>query len=151
MPVPGSAGVEFYDDPLSGRSWLVASGGSHYTFWDTDTWEVEKDIPAQLGKGHGAICFSPRMPLFAVSQGGWFKVFGMNDFAVLLSPEFTSQEPMSFSPGGYIILTADRRTHLYLWDLRVLRSNLLELGLDLDLPPFPEVAETPLVESVILE
>jgi WD40 repeat protein len=151
LPVPGSASVDFHHDQVTGRSWLAASGGSEYTFWDTATWEREQGIPAQLGKVHGAISFSPRMPVFAVSEGGWLKVYGLPDFQVLLSPEFSSQDPMAFSPGGFILVTADRRTHLYLWDLRLLRSSLRLLDLDLELPPFPAVADSPLIESVIFE
>jgi WD40 repeat protein/predicted Ser/Thr protein kinase len=174
FPAAGSANVTFYDDPTppkdlakleeavalgrlskeDGRPWhcLVTSGVTEYTFYDIGTWQSRKSIATGLGE-IGSITFSPRTPVFGVSEGEWIRIYGLHPFERLISPEFDSQQPVSFSPGGDIIITVDRtaqNTHLHMWDVPLLREELVKLNLDLYLKSFkPELgpASVP-IESV---
>ena len=65
--------------------------------------------------------------------------------ARLSIPEQTRLEPRNFSPDGTWLYAIGRESQqLYRWDLRVIRSQLAELGLDMDLPPYPEQTDRPM-------
>ncbi len=67
------------------------------------------------------------------------------EMARLSIPEQTRLEPRDFSPdGAWLYARGWESQQLYRWDLRVIRSQLAELGLDLDLPPYPEQTERPM-------
>ena len=159
FPVAGSADVTFYHDPTPAELLpvpehsFVTGGIREYRFYDIGSWRYRKSIATDLGDEMGTIAFSPRTPVFAVSEGGWIRIYGLHGFERLISPEFDSQEPVCFSPGGEIIITADRaakNTHLHMWDLRLLRAELASLDLDLYLRPFPKEPTPAPIESVIL-
>ena len=64
------------------------------------------------------------------------------EMARLSIPEQTRLAPRDFSPdGAWLYASGFESRQLYRWDLRVLRSQLAELGLDIDLPPYPEPTE----------
>ena len=156
--------MTFYHDPtppalfrgsdLKPAHCFVTSGVSKYKFYDIGTWQFRESIDTRLGEELGSITFSPRTPVFGVSEGGEIRIYGLHGFERLISPEFDSQQPVSFSPSGDIIITADnaaQSTHLHMWDLRLLREELVGLKLDLYLRPFPEEPTPGLIESVILD
>ncbi len=65
--------------------------------------------------------------------------------ARLSIPEQTRLEPRDFSPdGAWLYAIGLESQQLYRWDLRVIRSQLAELGLDMDLPPYPEPTDRPM-------
>src|SRR5581483_6445696 len=54
------------------------------------------------------------------------------------APEATPLSPLCFTADGAQLLCAGGETEaLYLFDLRLLRQELAELGLDWDAPPYP--------------
>jgi eukaryotic-like serine/threonine-protein kinase len=67
------------------------------------------------------------------------------EMARLSIPEQTRLEPRNFSPdGAWLYAIGLESQQLYRWDLRLIRSQLAELGLDIDLPPYPEQTERPM-------
>ena len=67
------------------------------------------------------------------------------EMARLSIPEQTRLAPRDFSPdGAWLYASGFESRQLYRWDLRLIRSQLAELGLDMDLPPYPEPTEPPM-------
>jgi tetratricopeptide (TPR) repeat protein len=67
------------------------------------------------------------------------------EMARLSIPDQTRLEPRNFSPdGAWLYAVGFESQQLYRWDLRVIRSQLAELGLDMDLPPYPEQTDRPM-------
>lgn len=152
IEVGSGARVHFYQDPLpGGHFWFVAACTREFRFWRRvgAEWKLEKSIPTNnRTAARESICFSPRTPVFAISEDKWFRVYLLRSFELAVAPEFDSQRPITFSPTGTDLMTADLKTYLHLWDLPLLRTQLAEMGLDLDLPPFPTgLAEPPLIEE----
>ena len=67
------------------------------------------------------------------------------EMARLSIPEQTRLEPRNFSPdGAWLYAIGLESQQVYRWDLRVIRGQLAELGLDMDLPPYPEPTDRPM-------
>ena len=155
----GSAVVSFYRNPdpeSSGNEWLITAAGDFYRFYRVGSWDAPaSEAEAKLGSTHGAICFSPRTPVFAVSESQYIRIYTLPEFDILARPNFDTQRPTSFSSYGFLLLTADKDNYLHLWNLRYLRSQLAILGLDFEnLQPFPSetvMPEPDPVEEIIVE
>jgi len=64
------------------------------------------------------------------------------ELARISIPDQTRLSPQSFSPdGAYLYAIGGENGRHYRWDLRLIRRQLAELGLDVDLPSYPEPAE----------
>jgi eukaryotic-like serine/threonine-protein kinase len=86
--------------------------------------------------------FSPdnRLAAFGREDGSIQLVLSETDqeIARLPSPEVGRISASGFSPDGSLLLASGEETGaLYVFDLRRIRMQLAELGLDWDLPPFP--------------
>ena len=67
------------------------------------------------------------------------------EMARLSIPEQTRLAPRNFSPdGAWLYGSGLESRQLYRWDLRAIRRQLAELGLDMDLPPYPEPTDRPM-------
>jgi tetratricopeptide (TPR) repeat protein len=77
-----------------------------------------------------------------------FDVATGRELAVLETPHAAGIFWLAFSPDGDRLAVAHQNHTTYLWDLRAVRRQLAEMGLDLDLPPYPpqKVAPTTRVE-----
>src|SRR5262249_20512044 len=61
------------------------------------------------------------------------------ELARLSLPDQTRLNPGGFGPDGAWLYGSGREIgHLHRWDLRLIRSQLAELGLDIDLPSYPD-------------
>ena len=69
----------------------------------------------------------------------------LRDLATLTSPEVSSPEPqrinwLAFSPDSAHLAAACRTPRaVQLWDLRLIRRQLAQMGLDWELPPYPSL------------
>jgi serine/threonine-protein kinase len=111
----------------------VASGQAAAPAWQ-EGWRKER---ARVG---GAFSPDQRLVAFGASDGSIQLVSAATDQEVarLLSPEAGRIFPNSFSPDGAWLLAAGEETgDLYVFDLRRIREQLAELGLDWELPAYP--------------
>jgi hypothetical protein len=73
------------------------------------------------------------------------------ELARLEDPELNNGQAEFTADGGRLVITA--KNGLRLWDLRLLRTGLAEMGLDWDAPPFPKTLATgnmPALEVTVL-
>jgi WD40 repeat protein len=134
LPQQGRSCVQFSPD---GR-WL-AGGFGDLRLWSVDFWQEGLRIN---GVGD-ALSFSPDGSLLAVDDGqGAIRLIDPDtgrDYARLEDPN-QDRGALSFSPDGtQLISSTNDRQSIHVWDLRAIRRQLAEMGLDWDAPPFPPV------------
>jgi serine/threonine protein kinase/WD40 repeat protein len=136
LPADQTARVQFSPD---GR-WLAAGGGCR--LWQVGSWRPGPHIG---GFGY-CLVFSPNGRLLAVETGyGVVRLVDPDtgrEYARLEDPNQGRAYASSFSPEGaqLAIVNADS-SYIQVWDLRVIRRQMAELGLDWELPPYPPAAE----------
>uniref|UniRef100_UPI0037830E93 protein kinase domain-containing protein n=1 Tax=Prosthecobacter sp. TaxID=1965333 RepID=UPI0037830E93 len=136
LPVSGSANVGFN---LDGKL-LVTGNGVEYAFWKIGTWERAHTVPTSLGDLYGAMAFSPRGTAIAIeSERNRALIIAAPTFREMTSPDFDRQRPLIFSPPhGTLLVNADARQHLVIWDVALLRQQLKALSLDWPIDGLPE-------------
>jgi eukaryotic-like serine/threonine-protein kinase len=132
LPLEGSTQARFSPD---GRWLMTATDGGGSRLWEAGTWREMRRFDG------GSIAFSPDSRLLAISD-----VFGVirlvetatgQEVARLTGPEPMWYPPVCFTPDGTrLIATCSGHTALYVWDLRLIRQQLKELGLDWDWEEF---------------
>jgi WD40 repeat protein len=139
-PEAGSAWSAFSPD----GKWLVTGTFAEYCFWEVGTWQKKYALPREnAGRSHALIVFAPDSKTVAL-------LHGVSEVR-LVEPETGRQfarlpaagAPFCFSPDGSQLVTAAGRDGAFqVWDLRLLRRQLAEMGLDWGLPPYPPPAES---------
>jgi WD40 repeat protein/tetratricopeptide (TPR) repeat protein len=125
-------------------NWLVSGTFAEYRFWEVGPWQEKKDpLPrANAAKWLGWIVFSPDGKMLAVRHS-------MNEVR-LVDPatgrQFarlpTAWGAYGFSPDGSQLVTSSGRDGVFqVWDLRLIRRQLAEMGLDWDRPAYPPPPE----------
>jgi eukaryotic-like serine/threonine-protein kinase len=126
--------------------WLLTRGGG-FRLWRVGTWEEGSTLHDEAGLG-GWFAFSPDGKTLALTGSmGQVRLVETDtgrEIARLTVPEQTNVRPYCFSPDGTkLAATGSESQLLYLWDLRVLRAGLKELGLDWDQPAYPPAGPPP--------
>jgi WD40 repeat protein len=133
LPLEGSTAVRFSPD---GRRLLTLSG-SGTQLWEVGTW---REMRRTAGSG-GA--FSPDGRLLAVEDGSseirLEETATGREVARLTAPEQVGYFPDAFTPDG-TRLVARSGSLIYVWDLRLIRRQLKDLGLDWEWDEFPPEA-----------
>jgi WD40 repeat protein len=133
LPLEGSTVARFSPD---GRWLMTATSGVGCRLWEVGTWrEVRRFVDA------GSFAFSPDSRLLAINDVSsvirLVETTTGREVARLTGPEPRWYAPACFSPDGTrLIAICSGHTALYVWDLRLIRQQLKELGLDWDLPEF---------------
>jgi serine/threonine protein kinase/WD40 repeat protein len=139
LPVPGLCHVWFSPD----GKWLVTNAGG-FRIWEVGTW---REGPALGGPAYyGTLAFSPDGNLLALGDDPGVVRLVLPDtgkeIARLTAPEQTRLQPQCFTPdGGQLITVGKESLALHIFDLRAIREQLKELGLDWDSPPLPPVKD----------
>ena len=121
--------------------WLYTTRGSPYSC-EVGTWQ-RTAVPRPSG------LLAPDGRLLAC-LAGYGEILLVNfetgkELARLSIPEQTRLGPRNFSAdGAWLYARGIESQQLYRWDLRLLRGQLAELGLDMDLPPYPEQTDRPM-------
>jgi WD40 repeat protein len=139
----GDAIVGFSSD---GR-WLITALEHEYRLWHAGSWRPGLTIRSDNGV-NGNFAFTPDGGLLAVDRGGLVLLVDPDsgrEFATLEPPPEAARGVnwLAFSPdGGRLAVPVD--TEVRVWDLRRIRAQLAEMGLDWDAPPLstPDPAET---------
>jgi serine/threonine protein kinase/WD40 repeat protein len=135
LPVQGSNIIGFSPD---GR-WLATTGGA-CRLWAVGSWQEGPRV------GGGGFAFSADGRVLAL-EGDFGAVRLVNpntgkEYARLESPVQSRLYPQCFTPDGARLITwASEMRALQIWDLRTIRRQLAELGLDWDLPPYAPVKD----------
>ena len=116
--------------------WLGSVWGG-FRLWKVGSWEKGPKI----GGGEGA-AFSPDTSILAVESGeGSIRLLDPNtghEYARLEDPNQDRARHITFSPDGtQLIATNDDSRTIHVWDLRLIRTQLAQRGLDWNLPMYP--------------
>ena len=138
LTVEGFCSVGFSPD---GR-WLVTSGG-RYRLWRVGTWEESSRLTEP--NLAGAFAFSPDSKVLALT-GHARQVLLVDpetgsEIARLTAPDQTRVHPQCFSPDGtQLVAMGPDMGVMYIWNLRAIRSQLKDMGLDWERPDYPPSA-----------
>jgi eukaryotic-like serine/threonine-protein kinase len=138
LSVETASGVRFSPD---GR-WLATSGGG-CRLWAVDGWKEGPHIGDK-----GAFAFSPDGKLLAVETGnGVVRLVNPDtglEYARLEDPNQDRSGELSFSADGTQLVTTNRDSiSVHVWDLRAIREQLANMGLDWNLLSYPPASATP--------
>jgi WD40 repeat protein len=133
-----SNGVGFSPD----SRWIVTASAHEYSVWECGSWVRRRKIPrGEAGGTFGKVAFTPDGQVMALSRGrGEVDLFDATTFELLarLEPQaITPVSSLDFSADGAQLAVGTTANTIYLWDLRLVRRQLAELGLDWDAPPLP--------------
>jgi WD40 repeat protein len=128
LPVGGLCGVVFSPD---GR-WLATNGGG-CRLWRVGTWEEGPKVGG--GGGNRGFVFSPDSRVLAVAgDAGVVRLVDPDsgrEYARLTGPDPIRLLPGCFTPDGAQLITYGSETRaIHIFDLRAIRRQLAEMGLD---------------------
>jgi hypothetical protein len=141
LPLEGFTEAKFSPD---GR-WLMTISRGGCRLWEVSTWHEVR----RFDTSYGYFAFSPDSQILAISDV--FSVIRLvetatgRELARLTGPEPMWYAPRSFAPDGTrLVATCSGEKALYVWDLRLIRQQLKQigLGLDWDWPDFAPVDST---------
>jgi serine/threonine protein kinase/WD40 repeat protein len=121
---------------------LIISDGGEFRIWDVATLQLIRRIPREVPGYPGYVAFSPDGRLMALEMATG--IIHLKDAAAartvarLEDPHGDAAGWISFTPDGtQLVVTAVLARGVHIWDLRLIRQRLLEMGLDWDAPPYP--------------
>jgi WD40 repeat protein/tRNA A-37 threonylcarbamoyl transferase component Bud32 len=124
--------------------WLAVQNEKQVVLWDVRTWQARGSFAGNFF----ASTFSPDGRLLALEQGtGITRLVDWGaerELALLEAPGQERHRIFTFSPDGSQLLSPGEHGELHVWDLRLLREDLVPLGLEGDLPEFPPGDPKPL-------
>ena len=139
LPIQGSANVRFSPDGC----WLETVSGTELRLWKTGSWTPASYRSHLAGTLSLTACaFSPDSALLAATLTGHeltlLKVPSLEKVLTLRAAPGGAFMSIAFHPNGARLAALEQNGQIHLWDLRELRAELNKLGLDWDLPPFPQ-------------
>jgi serine/threonine protein kinase/WD40 repeat protein len=93
----------------------------------------------------GRSVMSPDSKLAAIATAGGLRLLESatsREIAVLEEPDLVSIDQALFTPDGTKLITLNNLKGIHVWDLRLVRRELKELGLDWEWPEFPSAPAT---------
>jgi WD40 repeat protein/serine/threonine protein kinase len=135
LPVEGGSMVGFGPDDR----WLLTTGGG-CRLWEVGTWQEGPRI------GGEPFAFSPDGKVLAVETGsGAIRLVDPDtgrEYARLEDPNQDRAFALTFSTdGSQLIASTHDSPAVHVWDLRAIRAELAQRGLDWNLPPYPPAGD----------
>jgi hypothetical protein len=125
--------------------WLVTGRGVECRFWEVGSWELRRSIGIEF-RASGALAFSRDGGVLAVASSPraiqLFDTATCRQLARLESAVPDNIWAICFNPEADKLAAACSNHVLLVWDLREIRRQLADMGLDWDQPPYPS-PETP--------
>jgi len=121
---------------------LVTCHREAYAFWDVRSWQRRQLIAREEVSGvPGVVDFAPHGKMLAIAHGP--SLVQLRDpatgreLATLQASGRHEVHWLRFSSDGSLLAIGCANDQVQLWDLRPIRKQLAERGLDWDLPPYP--------------
>jgi WD40 repeat protein len=135
LPVALDANVAFSPD----NRWLVTSTSDETRFWEVGSWTPRHAIPRTAASHFGSVVFSRDSRMLAISLRHWgVTLVEPNTGRELATLDEAGRElALGFSPDGAFLATFGENNTIRLWDLRRIRAQLAEMGLDWPAPAIP--------------
>jgi WD40 repeat protein len=141
LPIPFGGEARFSPD---GR-WLLTTG-QRPRIWKVDGWEEGPELHGDALNSSGVFSADGRLLALGDAPGvvRLLETETGRELAHLTAPEDSRLEPSAFTADGarLVVYSAEAST-LHLFDLRALRAELAELGLDWDATACPPAADAP--------
>ena len=123
---------------------LVTGSSKEIVFWATETWKEQRRIPLN-GESQPSIVWDSSARFLAYTPTRYHvelqDAAAEKTLATLEAPDGLQVVAMVFAPDGdKLVVWSLRPSHIRVWDLRLLRNRLAQMGLDWDAPPFPPAA-----------
>jgi serine/threonine protein kinase/WD40 repeat protein len=118
--------------------YLVTAAPDEYCFWEVGTWLLKRRIPAE--GSWTRMAFSPDGKIFAGTHSGYkLRLFTTTGevLADLEAPNCGIITGLAFNHDGTQLAACESQDALRVWDLRRIRRQLAQLGLDWNQPPYP--------------
>jgi WD40 repeat protein len=138
--VNGDSWVEFSPD---GR-WLVLGASREYRCYEVGSWRPGRTHAREQAESSAApLAFAPDSKIVAILHNPRLvQLVDVNtgqELASLAPPDPPRIGHLAFSPDGSRLAVVCGGGVIQVWELRSLRRQLADLGLDWDLPPYPAV------------
>jgi hypothetical protein len=121
---------------------LIISDGGELSIWDVATLALIRRIRRDVAHFPSYVAFSPDGRLMALEMAPG--IIHLKDAATartvarLEDPHGDTAGWLSFTPeGNQLVVTAVQARAVHIWDLRLIRQRLVQMGLDWDAPAYP--------------
>jgi WD40 repeat protein/serine/threonine protein kinase len=121
--------------------WVAVGDWKEYAVCRLGDWTRVYTIHRDIGGYSGIMAFSPDSRVLAVAltrhNVRLLETATGRELATLEPPDLLDVAAIAFSADGGLLAIPASSGPIQLWDMRLLRTQLAELGLDWDLPPLP--------------
>jgi WD40 repeat protein len=128
--------------------WLATDKGREICLWRVGTWERDRVIARVDSAGANAVAFSPNSRVLALARTpSLVQLLDLDTgkpLASLAVPDPLGVASMRFSADGSQLVAGRAEQEFHVWDLRAIREQLAEMGLDWNAPRYSEAPEAPL-------
>ena len=150
QPGDGHAHVTFSPD----SKWLITGAKRQFRCWEAGSWSLRYQIPVENGTMYH-VAFTNDGKMVAIPwSNSVVKLVEASTGRELAKLEPAHRQPyiwMCFTPDATKLAVACSTHTIQLWDLRSIRAQLVDLGLDWDMPAYPPVQPEKPSEPLRLE
>jgi WD40 repeat protein len=126
----------------------LATLGHDCRLWEVGTWRIDRVLPKDPSQSRAkAAAFSPDGSVLAV--GYHSRVIRLvspstgQEFATLAHHHRAEPSVLAFNGDGGVLAVGNTNHEIQVWDLRQIRANLAEMGLDWDVPAYDPAPPAP--------
>jgi serine/threonine protein kinase/WD40 repeat protein len=125
---------------------LIIGRGDGFSFWDIETLQPTFRLTRDVVHYPGHVAFSPDGKTMALEmEPGTIHLKHAatgHTFAKLEDPHGDRATWQGFTPdGAQLVVASSYSSAVHIWDLRLIRKRLVEMGLDWDGPALPDAAK----------